>query len=182
MESEETILSYEGYFSVEMCNFGSWVFNHQEYNAALYDAMLRQGRRVFCHSTDDNHNKYPEGHPKCDSFGGFTMILAEELTYGHVIDAMEKGEMYASTGPVFKEISLDGTKLHIECSPVQSIYVYGGSKVPRREFAEPGQSLTCADLEIDEKAPYIRISVFDRKGKSADTRGFFRDELGLAPL
>ncbi|MBQ7841231.1 MAG: PHP domain-containing protein [Lachnospiraceae bacterium] len=182
MESAETILSYEGIFSLEMCNFGSWVLNHQEYNAQIYDKMLQAGKRVFCHSTDDNHNKYPTDHPKNDSFGGFTMIQADELTYEAVIGAMERGEMYASTGPVFQEISLEGSKLHIECSPVQSIYVYGGSKVPRYQIAEPGQTLTCAELEIDEKAPYIRISVFDKEGKSADTRGFFRDELGLTPL
>ena len=182
MESEETILSYEGYFSLEMCNFGSWGLNHLEYNAQLYDKMLRAGKRVFCHSTDDNHNKFPEGHPKCDSFGGFTMILADELTYDNVINAMESGEMYASTGPLFKEISLEGNQIHIECSEVESVYVYCGSKSPKCEIAEPGQTLTRVDLEIDKEAPYIRISIFDKEGKSADTRGFFRDELGFDTL
>ena len=182
MESEADILAYDGYFSMEMCNYSSYVSNHVEYNAPLYDKMLRSGKRVFCHSADDNHNVYPEGHPRSDSFGGFTMILTDGLSYDKVIGAMESGEMYSSMGPVFKEISFDGKTLHIECSEVESIFVYSGSKVPRCEIAEAGQTLTCADIEIDEKAPYIRISIFDETGKAADTRGFFRDELGLAPL
>ncbi|MBQ8814058.1 MAG: hypothetical protein IJZ85_06170 [Lachnospiraceae bacterium] len=179
MESEDTILSYDGYFSMEICNFSSWVSSHQEYNGQLYDKMLRAGKRVFCHAADDAHGINPVEHPKNKFFGGFTMILAEKLTYDSVIAAMEMGEMYASTGPLFHEISLDGTKLHIECSPVRSVHVYFGSKNPRYEIAEPGQALTCVDLEIDEKAPYIRVSIFDEDGKSADTRGYFRDELGL---
>ena len=179
LESEERILAYEGYFSMEICNYASWVGSHLEYNGQLYDQMLRAGKRVFCHAADDAHSAYPINHPKSKHFGAFTMILADELTYEEVIAAMERGDMYASMGPRIHEVSLDGTRLHIECSPVRSIHVYFGSKRPRYEIANPGQTLTSVDIEIDEMAPYIRVSIFDEEGKSADTRGYFRDELGL---
>lgn len=182
MEDEADILAYEGYFSMEMCNYGSYVTNHLEYNGTVYDKMLRSGKRVFCHSGDDNHNKYPAGDTRCDSFGAFTIILADDLTYDNMIDAMEKGEMYSSMGPLFKEVSLEGDKLHIECSEVASICVYFGSKTPMSVIAEPGKVLTSADFTLDAKAGYVRVSIFDREGKAADTRGFFRDELGLPPL
>lgn len=179
MESEEDILSYEGLFSVEMCNYSSYLLNHLEYNAALYDKILRSGKRIFCHSSDDNHNKHPEGQPEWDSCGAFTMFLLDDLTYDNVIDAMDKGEMYSSMGPVFHEISVEGDQIHIECSEVAAIYMYFGSKTPRRIYAEPGQTLTVADFTIDPRAQYIRVSVVDREGRFADTRGFFRDELGM---
>lgn len=182
MENEADILAYEGYFSMEMCNYGSYVTNHLEYNGAVYDKMLRTGKRVFCHSGDDNHNNHPVGHTHCDSFGAFTMILAEDLTYDNMISAMEKGEMYSSMGPLFKEVSLEGDKLHIECSEVASICVYFGSKTPKSVIAEPGRVLTGADFTVDAKAEYLRVSIFDHEGKAADTRGFFRDELGMPPL
>ena len=103
MEKEEDILSYEGLFSMEMCNYNSYLTNHLEYNAALYDKMLCAGKKIFCHSADDNHNKHPEGTPYCDSFGAFTMILPQEFSYSGVIKAMETGNMYSSMGPLFKE-------------------------------------------------------------------------------
>ena len=177
METEADIMAYDGYFSLEISNYGSYLANHLEYNGMLYDKMLCAGKRVFCHAGDDNHNRHPVGHPKCDSFGAYTMILADDLTYENVIRAMESGEMYASRGPVFKEVSLEGNKLHIVCSEVASIYVYYGSKSPACEIAEPGQSLTEAEFTVPATAKYVRISVFDREGKSADTRGFFPDEL-----
>lgn len=177
MESEADILAYEGYFSMEMCNYSSYTLNHLEYNAALYDKMLYAGKRVFCHSTDDNHNDFPEDDPRSDSFGGFTMIMPEEFTYDGIIGAMEQGEMYSSMGPLFKEISIEDNRLHIKCSEVAEIRVYFGSKAPRSVIAQQGQVLTEADIDIDPLGKYVRVSIFDSQGRAADTRGFFMDEL-----
>lgn len=177
MEDEADILKYEGFFSMEMCNYGSYLIGHLEYNAALYDKMLSCGKRIFCHSADDNHNAEPVGSPECDSFGGFTMIMPEAFTYDAVIKAMETGEMYSSMGPEFREISMTGNKIHIECSDVERIMVFTGSKHPERKFAEPGKTISSADFEIDDRAKFVRVSVVDKYGKFADTRGFLRDEL-----
>ena len=178
MEDEATILSYEGLFSFEICNYGSYVMNNIDYCGALYDKMLSRGKHIFCHAADDNHNSRPEGHPNFDSFGAFTMIMPEEFSYDGVFNAMEKGEMYASMGPTFKEVSVEGNKVHIECSDVSHIFMYMGSKLPRFLHAMPGEKLNSADFVIDEKAKYIRISIRDEKGCWADTRGFFTEELG----
>lgn len=177
MEAEADVLAYEGYFSMEMCNYSSYLLGRLEYNAALYDKMLNSGKRVFCHSADDNHNGAEEGSPSCDSFGGFTMIMPEEFTYDSVIDAMEKGEMYSSMGPEIKEVSMEGNKIHIECSEVEKILVFTGSKGPKRKFAPINETITSADFEIDDRAKFVRVSVVDKFGRAADTRGFFRDEL-----
>ena len=179
MEDEADVLAYEGFFSMEMCNNGSYLSSRLEYNAALYDKMLLKGKRIACHSADDNHNRAEFDAPECDSFGGFAMIMPESFTYGSVIEAMEKGEMYSSMGPVFKEISIEGNKIHIECSQVQQIMVFTGSKSPKRKHAPQGEAITSADFEIDERAKFVRVSVADQYGRFADTRGFFRDELGF---
>jgi len=177
MESEADILAYDGFFSMEMCNYGSYLLSRLEYNAALYDKMLLDGKRVFCHSTDDNHNATPNDAPDFDSFGAFTMIMAEDLAYDAVIRAMETGEMYSSMGPVFHEVSMQGNKIHIECSEVERIMVFTGSKTPKRCFAPANGTITEADFEIDDRAKFVRVSIVDTHGNFADTRGFFRDEL-----
>ena len=176
MEDEAKILSYEGLFSVEMCNYSSYLINHLEYNGALYDKMLRAGKHIFCHGSDDNHNQYPEGHPNSDSFGSFTMISPEEFTYESVIEAMEKGNMYASMGPVFHRVSVDGDTVHIECSDVSHAFLYTGSKAPQYVHAEKGETMNSVDFKIDPRAQYIRVSVQDSEGRWADTRGFFPEE------
>ena len=143
----------------------------------MYNKMLNKGKRIFCHSADDNHNKADEGAANSDSFGGFTMIMPKDFTYDSVMEAMETGEMYSSMGPLFKEVSMEGNKIHIECSDVKMIVVFTGGKVPKRLIAENGKTINCADFEIGERAKYVRVSIIDEYGKYADTRGFFRDEL-----
>lgn len=177
MEDEATILAYDGFCSMEMCNYSSFSMNHLEYNAALYDKMLCAGKRIACHSADDNHNGREEGTPGCDSFGGFAMVMPDSFEYGAIVDAIEKGEMYSSMGPTFTEVSIEGNKVHVECSPVKHIAAFTGSKTPKRAFAPIGGFITSADFELDDRAKYLRVSITDCEGKHADTRGYFRDEL-----
>ena len=177
MEDEANILACEGCFSMEMCNYSSYLLNGLEYNAVIYDKMLLAGKRIFCHSADDNHNAEPEGTLGFDSFGGFTMIMPKDFSYEAIITAMEKGEMYSSMGPLLKEVSMEGNKIHIECSKVKIITVFTGSKFPKRCFAAPDGWLSSADFEIDDRAKFVRVSIEDEAGRKADTRGYLRDEL-----
>ena len=177
LEPEAQVLAYEGLFSMEICNGGCWLVGNLEYNAALYDKMLRRGMRIFCHGTDDNHNVYQEG-PECDSFVAYTYVLADELTYDSVFSALEKGDFYASRGPQIHSLTMDGRHARIECSNAKVIYAYFGGKDALFRYAPKGESLTVAEFDIREDAPYVRFSVFDEYGNSADTRGYFADELG----
>ena len=90
--------------------------------------------------------------------------------------------MYASMGPTFTEVSVEGDRLHVACSEVAHIYLYNGGKRPGVIHAAPGESLTEGDFVIDRGARYVRVSIRDAQGRWADTRGFFRDEIGLPPL
>ena len=176
MEDEARILAYEGLFSVEMCNYSSWLINHLEYNGDLYDKMLRKGKHMFCHGAYDIHNQYPEGHALSESFGSFTMIMPEEFTYESVIEAMEKGNMYASMGPIFHRVTVDGDTVCVECSDVAHAFLYTGSKSPQHVHVDGDETLNHIKFKIDPNARYIRISIRDKEGRWADTRGFFPEE------
>jgi len=182
-ETHEQILSYEGFFSMEMCNWSSMnAAGRCEYNLDLYHKLLRSGKRVFVHSADDNHNRFPFDHQRNDSFGGFAMVLADKLDYDTVFHAIETGEMYSSMGPVFHEVSFDGEQVHVSCSDVVQINCNCGTKTAIFERAEPGKTINHASLTVRPGAPFVQISITDKDGKHADTRGFFRDELGLPPV
>ena len=180
LEDYDTIFGYQGFFSMEMCNYSSFVGNRLEYNGALYDAMLRRGMRIAVHSADDNHNAAPFDSPKNDSFGGFAYILADKLTYDDVFTALENQNFYSSMGPQIYSLTVDGGVVSVRTSPVDQIILYDGGKSPKSVFAEPGQKVTEAFFEIRERAPYIRVSALDDGWKFADTRGYFYDEFKAA--
>lgn len=176
MEDEERIFSYKNFFSLEIDNFSSWQLNGLEHSGALYDKLLSRGVRCFCHGGDDNHNVHPLNDVYSDSFGAYTMILADRLTYSAVIEAMEQGEMYSSTGPRINEIYIDEEVIHIETSPASRIIVFDGGKSPKRLLADRGELITSADIPLSSKAKFFRVAVIDEKGKIASSRGYFRDE------
>ena len=173
LEDWEQILKYEGFFSMEMCNYGSFRENRMEYNAQLYDYLLRHGKKLFCHSTDDNHNKHPFDSPKCDSFGGFTMILADELSYDSIFKALENGEFYSSMGPTIKQLTVEGKNVHIETSPAAQITLLNGGRNQKTAAGTKDEPVTVADFKIPDNSPYIRLNVVDFEGRYADTNAFF---------
>jgi len=178
MEAQEDILSYDGFFSLEIFNTGSMMINGYEHNLALYDQMLRRGKFPGVHGADDNHNKKPFGDLLCDSFGAWTMILASELSYASVIEALEQKRFYASTGPSITALRFDGANVHLECSAARRVAMHMSPKRTQNVYSNGG-CICSADFKIPTSAPYVYFSVFTDDGKSAHTRAFTREELGL---
>lgn len=179
MEELDFLFGIRGWFSMEMCNYGSFHGGQPEYNGAFYDMLLRRGERVFVHGADDNHNGAPADSPACDSFGAFAMIGTDDdrLSYDGVIRSLEKGDFYASTGPVIRSLSIENGRAHICTSDAARIAMLFGAKTTKHAFPDTFDgTINEAVFEIPEKASYVRFSVTDRFGHTADTRGYFRDE------
>ncbi|MEA5136697.1 MAG: hypothetical protein VB035_11245 [Candidatus Fimivivens sp.] len=177
LEEFEDIMAYRNCFSMEMCNYNSFAKNRYEHNEWLYDAMLRRGMRIFCHGGDDNHNIKPLDSYLSDSFGAFTMIYPEQFNYPSVIEALEKGNFYASMGPRIDYLAIDSKakKAHIEATGGVQLIMHCGSKRPGC-ITNEGNLITCGDFNIPDEAKYLRFTVLDDKNRTADTRGYFRSE------
>lgn len=180
MEDPERIRSYDGIFSMEISNFTSEAERLPEYNGALYDWLLRSGKRWYAHAADDNHNAYPLDGPRGDSFGGMTYLCTDdgELTYGGVIRALESGTFYASSGPQILSLEADGKgQVSVRTTPASSVVLMTGSKTPALALPETdGGFVTEASFSVPEQAPYFRIHLNGAGGGYADSRGYFRDE------
>lgn len=171
--------TYEGFYAMEICNYGCYTEGFPEIDDIYYEAMLRRGKKWYCIATDDNHNWYDDTSSHCDSYGGFTVIKADSLTYDNMISALENGEFYASMGPEIKEfyVEEDGDKwfVHIKTSPCVDIAfkTYGRrSKCVKGE--KPGDEITEGKFEIQPLYDrYIRAYVKDKEGRYAWTNAYF---------
>lgn len=177
LEGFETLRRYEGFFSMEICNWGSYVGNGLEYNGALYDALLRSGKRIFCHSADDNHNPVPLDDPASDSFGGFTMIMAERLDYPSVIAALDRGDFYSSMGPKIHSITIADGKIRIECDPARQVTVFLGGRKTLRKHGTKDSPVTAVEFNMPTRYKFLRFNVTDFEGRCADTRAVYPEEL-----
>lgn len=166
-----------GVFAMEIYNHGCELDGLYGYNPQAYDEMLRTGTRLFCVATDDNHDSFAPGDPRCDSFGGWTMLKLEKLDYPTVVEALRKGSFYCSTGPALEELYIQNNTLHVHCSPVEKIYVITEGRRCLMELAAPGETLTEALFPLRGDEGYLRVDCRDAQGRHAYSNAYFLDTL-----
>jgi len=160
----------KGCFAVEIYNHGCEVEGYYGYNPQVYDELLRQGNRLYCLSVDDNHNQQTLGALGFDSFGGFIYVNSKSLKYEDIMEALAKGNFYASQGPEIHEISLDGDMLTIRCSPVNTIVVYTQG---RKCYVKTGEGLEGAAFQLSGNEGYVRVMCRDCEKNDTNSNAFW---------
>lgn len=172
LQNYDDYKNLRGFWGMEIYNHGCEHDGLYGYNPQSYDEMLRLGNRLFCVATDDNHNSFPFDDPLCDSFGGFTMIKAEKLTYEAIMDALLAGHFYSSMGPEIRALYVEDGILHVETAPVEKIFVMTEGRGCYKKLARPGETITEAQFPLKGDETYIRVSCQDGRGLRADTNAY----------
>ena len=172
----------EGLWGVEIYNTGCVRAGYVDTVQPL-DDFLQAGKQVFPLATDDSHTLF-------DRFGGWVMVKAEKLEYTTVMDALERGDFYSSTGPVIEELFIEDGVLTIVCPNAKEVWLNSPRRYAKRVLAEDGQTLNVVKFDIKDhlersklvseqlnEKPCIRITVKDEKGYCAYTRAYFLEEL-----
>ena len=162
---------YEGLWAVEIYNTSCNNSGLYEYDINVVDDILRDGKRIFASSGDDNHNRID------DSFGTFVMVNSDKLKYKNVIDSLLCGDFYASTGPEILEISVEDFKVKIKCSDAKQISLTTIGRRSESIIASDNTFINEAEFSIFEEDVYFRISVIDSSGKRADSQSYFLEDL-----
>jgi hypothetical protein len=86
--------------------------------ASTLRMLVHDAPPLFGVATDDSHN-YHGGNVSPGR--GWVMVWAEELDADQLVESMERGEFYASTGVELKEVTYDrGSRKHvIDITPVE---------------------------------------------------------------
>lgn len=177
METASDYMNYDGMHAMEMVNYSCKIAGFPEYNPIIYDEMLRAEKRIFCISTDDNHNYGKIDDPDYDSFGGFTVIKADNLRYTTITDALLKGNFYASEGPEIKELWYEDGVIHVKSSPAKEISITTGARLTANFVAKENEFVNEAEWKILPDSRYVRVTITDINGKHANSNAYFIDEL-----
>ncbi|MBQ4579421.1 MAG: CehA/McbA family metallohydrolase [Clostridia bacterium] len=153
-----------GNFAMEVWNTGCAMENALDTNAPYWDEALDAGVRIWGVATDD-------GHPVYQHCQGWVQVAAENDA-ASILDALEKGEFYASCGPEIKDFYIEDGVAHVECSPAASIqFISLRHPLPCCRMEQ--EPLTSAECKVPEGLKYVRASVVDEKGRRAWTNPIF---------
>ncbi len=174
-------INLNGLWGTECFNYGSTCSGRNETFEPIED-MLHIGKRIYPLAGDDSHVLSSVGH--C-----FTMIQSPDLKYEHVMQALERGDFYSSTGPEIYSIAIENGILHIACSEAVELSVTTERRVSFRNTADKDHPLTEAEFDLNdyeqkshlfeghyEKA-FFRVTVTDGDGKVAYSRPYFLTEV-----
>ena len=177
LENYSNYMGYHGMHAMEMFNGDCIAAGYNDRNDHAYDDILRGGERIYCIGADDNHNHGNPASRRYDSGWAWTVIKAEDLDYRTVTRALEDGNFYASEGPEIYALWYEDGKVHIECSDADSIVLTADIRFTYPVFAEGEGCVNSADLVVDQRCSWFRITVTDKKGRRACTNAYFLDEL-----
>lgn len=168
--------SYEGMNAIEIYNNVSAQHGVDDYCPDVYDRLLRQGKKLICIATDDNHNQNRTLIP--DSLGGFTMICAEKLNYESLMNSLAAGNCYASSGPLFDNIWCEDGKVFVKTlTPVKSIDFSTSRRHQSRICSHDNIAVFEGSFALDERDEYVRVTLTDFEGNHANSRAYFKNEL-----
>ena len=180
MQERQDYIGLKGLWGVEVFNGECFMLGYDDYMNQPYQELLKAGNCLVPLATDDTHSPRAIGM-------GWIMVGAEKLTYPAVIEALEKGDLYASTGPEIHSLTLEGNVLRLTCSEAVTVNLQPECRRGQRIVAAPGETLTEAEFDLSrwlddceagrEKDAFIRICITDASGHKAFTRAYWRTEL-----
>ena len=177
----DQILPLKRLMGVEVFNYCSYVLENVGEAYACWDALLRNGMRLWGTAVDDTHNFFPIESGGNDAFGGYIMVKARSLTQDDLMEAIAAGSFYGTAGPEIKEFYVEDGMVHFTCSPVSRIFFNGHQRQIRFKWAEPGEQLTelvyplYGDTKYGEREKYIRAECYDAQGRKAFTNPIWLD-------
>ena len=155
-----------GNFAMEIWNTGCALENDLDTNAAYWDELLTQGKRLYGVATDDGHAM----HQHCK---GWVRVNAEKNAQS-VLAALKNGAFYSSCGPELFNFTVENGVAVVECSPCVSIAFHNGS-YPLKHTKDDAGKLTRAETKIPEYLDYVRVTVVDAQGNRAWSNPIFLD-------
>ncbi len=69
-------------------------------------------------ATDDTHRYHGSG---ATPGRGWVMVRSTELTPGALLDAMDRGDFYSSTGVALNDVRFDGKRIEVDIEPVEGV-------------------------------------------------------------
>lgn len=177
----EDLKKLEGEQFFEVYNGHPWVHNYgdslrsgteQIWDEVITHYLLNGKPVMYGIGVDDAHNYHHFESNRSNPGRGWIQVRSSGLSADSLIAAMERGDFYASTGIVLKDILFDGETLSVEIEPEKEVaYLIQFIGTRKENPEQPGMLLeeisgTSASYSFKGDELYIRAKVISDKLKA----------------
>lgn len=164
----EDLIALEGERFFEVYNGHPLVHNEGDHEhpgtERMWDILLAtrlsQGREImYGLATDDAHNYLTYSSTEANPGRGWIMVRAPELTPASIIEAMERGDFYGSSGVALRDLRREGDRIVVEIDP------------------EPGVTYTTRFIGTRRGYDRHSVAVVNAAGDTLSRR--YSDEVGV---
>lgn len=159
-----TISALRGLTAAEIYNsVSTYPWNGDRADSAnVMDAAAAHGTFLNFVASDDSH--WYNG----EAGRSFTMVQADELTKEGLFKAIDAGRFYCSQGPEIRQITLEDSRIHVECSEAERVIFYSNLVwANNRCVTHPGMTEAAYQAHPENGETFVRIQVMDKEGRSA---------------
>lgn len=157
-------LPLQGLAGLEVYNTTTRRFARAESGVHWDDWMEQEDRLYPALANDDAHGRDSDA---LDTYGGWTNVRVKERSVDHIIDALEKGCSYASTGAEIHDIQLtridapeDGGRIveaTVRCSEAERILAICSAQ--GTEYQARGRTFDSATFALRKNSRWVRFEV-----------------------
>ena len=132
-----------------------------------WDAILSGGLLLYGIAVDDAHTFKDPGNPNVAGPGrGWVMVRAPQLQARALVDALERGDFYATTGVELQELQVTSRRVHVVVEPVPSSkyriqFIGRGGRILSESTTFEGS------YDVTGTEGYVRARVLESNGRTA---------------
>lgn len=120
-------------------------------------------------ATDDSHNYHLLGSEYSNAGRGWVMVLSDSLAPASLIEAMERGDFYATTGVVLENVGLRKNLLHVRVKAEQGVHYriefIGATTKDQKSRLLKTVSAAEGSFEMTEDYIFVRAKIVSDKPK-----------------
>lgn len=159
---QELMEQWQNYAGLEIYNGVIGRLDGSQYALDRWDMLLSAGRRVWGYANDDCHRETG------DIELGWNVVNVPQRTVAAVVNALQTGRFYTSTGVVINRLQVNGNRIRIETENAQRIVAM--QQVGKRFAIADASSI---EVEVPEGAKYVRFECWGGGETFAWTQPFF---------
>jgi len=137
---------------------------------SIWDSVLTSGKLIYGIASDDVHTVRDLGNRKAATPGhGWIMVRTNELDQKTILEALERGDFYSSTGVELESYAVDKKSVTVAIkkerwSKYRIQFIGRGGKILSEVLDSP------ATYKVRGNEDYVRVKVLDSNGNIAWTQ------------